>query len=175
MRRTASRVAPDAASVAAITAPSTTGALQTTTRLRRVSGNIAIAKFTHSGSQMNDWTPKGTQAEDLNLYEHFIGFVRSAIQDLNDKGHPVELAGIFYHVGENEMAFYPYRKDAPQWLQSIIARSRQDLSSPALKWHVSQQPPPDEKRLNTIDITGSLAAIAADCSARAGVRRRHHS
>ena len=35
VRRTASSEAPDAASVAAITAPSTTGALQTTTRARR--------------------------------------------------------------------------------------------------------------------------------------------
>jgi len=127
----------------------------------KVSGNIAVAKFTHSGSQMNDWTPEGTQAKDLNLYEHFIGFVRGAIQDLKDQGHPVELAGIFYHVGENEMAFYPYRKDAPKWLQSTIARSRQDLSLNALKWHVSQQTPPDQKGLNSIDITANLAALAA--------------
>src|SRR5467141_142633 len=43
VRRTASRLAPEAASVAAMTAPSTTGALQTTTRSRRDSGNISIA------------------------------------------------------------------------------------------------------------------------------------
>src|SRR5712692_8893595 len=43
VRRTASSVAPDAASVAAMTAPSTTGALQTTTRSLRSSGNISIA------------------------------------------------------------------------------------------------------------------------------------
>lgn len=127
----------------------------------KVSGNIALAKFTHSGSQMNDWTPAGTQAKDLNLYERFIDFIRGAIQDLKDQGHPVELAGIFYHVGENEMAYYPYRKDAPKWLQSTVARSRHDLSLPALKWHVSQQPPPDQKGLNTIDITANLAALAA--------------
>src|SRR5262245_47771212 len=43
VRRTTSSDAPEAASVAAITAPSTTGALQTTTRLRRSSGSISIA------------------------------------------------------------------------------------------------------------------------------------
>src|SRR4029077_7853267 len=43
VRCTTSSEAPEAASVAAITAPSTTGALQTTTRLRRSSGNISIA------------------------------------------------------------------------------------------------------------------------------------
>ena len=36
---------------------------------------------------------------------------------------------------------------------------------PALKWHVSQQPPPDQKGLNNIDITTNLAALAAADSA----------
>ncbi len=127
----------------------------------KVPGNIAIAKFTHSGSQMNDWTPQGTSAKDCNLYPAFIEFIRSAIQELKDKGHPVELAGIFYHVGENDMAFGPYRRDAAKWLQSTVAQSRIDLALPALKWHVSQQAPPDEDGLKAIDITADLAAVAA--------------
>lgn len=127
----------------------------------KVSGNIAIAKFTHSGSQINDWTPEGTSAKDLNLYDSFIAFIRGAIQDLQDKGHAVELAGVFYHIGENDMAFGPYRKQAAQWLRSTIERSRQDLALPSLKWYVSQQPPPDQKELNSIDITANLAALAA--------------
>ncbi|MCC6508068.1 MAG: hypothetical protein IT423_03110 [Pirellulaceae bacterium] len=124
-------------------------------------GNIAIAKFTHSGSQMNDWTPEGTQAKDLNLYEAFIAFIRGAVRELVDKGHTVELAGIFYHVGENDMAFNPYRKNAANWLQATIAGSRKDLSLPALKWYVSQQPPPDQKGLNNVDITANLADLSA--------------
>jgi hypothetical protein len=32
---------------------------------------------------------------------------------------------------------------------------------PSLEWYVSQQPPPDEKGLNQLDITADLAAIAA--------------
>lgn len=126
----------------------------------KVTDNIAIAKFTHAGSQMNDWTPEGTSAKDLNLYDPFIIFVRGAIQDLKDKGHPVEVAGVFYHAGENDMAFGPYRRQAAQWLRSTIARSRQDLALPSLKWHVSQQPPPDYKGLAAIDITANLAALA---------------
>jgi hypothetical protein len=126
-----------------------------------ITDNIAIAKFTHSGSQMNDWTPEGTQAKDLNLYQPFIAFVKDSIRELEAKGHPVELAGIFYHAGENDMAFYPYRKEAAKWLKSTIAQFRQDLSIPVLKWHVSQQPPPDQKGLNGIEITANLAAIAA--------------
>ena len=124
-------------------------------------GNIAIAKFTHSGSQMNDWTPQGTSAKDRNLYPQFIAFIRDSMKELQAKGHPVELAGIFYHVGENEMSFGPYRRDAAKWLQSTVAKSREDLALPALKWFVSQQPPTDEKGLNRIDVTANLEAIAA--------------
>ena len=127
----------------------------------KVPGNIAIAKFTDSGSQMNDWTPQGTEAKDRNLYPKFIAFIRDSIKELEAKGNTVELAGIFYHVGENDTAFYPYRKDAAKWLQSTVAKSREDLALPALKWFVSQQPPTDEKGLNRIDITANLAALAA--------------
>jgi hypothetical protein len=127
----------------------------------QVPGNIAIAKFTHSGSQINDWTPQGTEAKDRNLYPQFIAFIKESIQELQSKGNQVELAGIFYHVGENDMSFGPYRRDAGKWLQSTVAKSRQDLNLPSLKWHLSQQPPTDEKGLNTIDVTANLAAIAA--------------
>jgi hypothetical protein len=127
----------------------------------KVPGNIAIAKFTHSGSQMNDWTPQGTEAKDRNLYAPFIAFIKESIQELQAKGHQVELAGIFYHVGENDMSFGPYRREAGKWLQSTVAKSRQDLALPSLKWYVSQQPPTDEKGLNRIDVTAKLAAIAA--------------
>jgi hypothetical protein len=127
----------------------------------KVPGNIAIAKFTHSGSQMNDWTPAGTDAKDRNLYPQFIAFIRDSVMELQAKGHPVELAGVFYHVGENDMSFGPYRKAAGKWLQSTVAKSREDLSLPALKWYVSQQPPTDEKGLNAIDVTANLTAIAA--------------
>ena len=127
----------------------------------KVSGHIAIAKFTHSGSQINDWTPKGTDAKDRNLYPQFIAFIQESIRELETKGHNVELAGIFYHVGENDMAFGPYRNNAAKWLLSTVVQSRKDLSLPSLRWYVSQQRPTDEKGLNAIDVTANLAVIAA--------------
>lgn len=123
-------------------------------------GNIAIAKFTHSGSQINDWTPEGTKAKERNLYPQFISFVQDAMRELEAKGHQVELAGIFYHVGENDMSFGHYRNESSKWLQQTVAQSRVDLSNPKLKWFVSQQPPTDSKGLNSIDVTAKLAAIA---------------
>ena len=127
----------------------------------KIPGNIAVAKFTHSGSQINDWTPQGTTAQDCNLYTPFIDFIKESIRELEAKGHPVELAGIFYHVGENDMAFGPYRRDAARWLQSTVTQSRQDLALPTLNWHVSQQPPPVQEGLDRIDITANLVALAA--------------
>jgi hypothetical protein len=128
--------------------------------LGKVTDNIAIAKFTHSGSQIIDWTPEGSMAKLRHLYPKFIGFIKEAVQELKDKGHEVELTGIFYHLGENDMSFHPYRKQAAERLQSIIGQSRKDLAQPTLKWYVSQQPPTDDKRVNNIDVVANIAAAA---------------
>jgi hypothetical protein len=125
-----------------------------------LAGNIAIAKFTHSGSQMNDWTPKGSEAKSRNIYPNFIAFIQESVAELEQKGHEVELVGIFYHVGENDMSMGQYRRQSAQWLKSTILQSRQDLGAPALDWYVSQQPPTDDERVNKIDVTADLEALA---------------
>jgi len=135
-----------------------------TTLQDKLPGNIAIAKFTHSGSQINDWTPQGSVAKSRNLYPDFVAFIKEAIKELTDKGHDVELAGVFYHLGENDMSMGHYRKNAPQWLAATIAQSRQDLAMPSLKWFVSQQPPTDDKRVNNIDVTTEIENLAAEDS-----------
>jgi len=122
--------------------------------------NIAIAKFTHSGSQMNDWTPEGSLAKTRNLYPSFVRFIKESIKELQDKGHDVELAGIFYHVGENDMSMPPYRKEAAKLLQSTIQQSRIDLNMPELNWFVSQQPPTDHESVNSIDVTSDIEKLA---------------
>ncbi|HLO97267.1 MAG TPA: sialate O-acetylesterase [Fimbriimonas sp.] len=121
---------------------------------------FAILKFTDSGSQMNDWTPEGTSATDRNVYQKFVSFVQNGIRDLQNKGHEVELAGVFYHVGENDMSFGPYRRQAAKWLQSLIVQSRRDLGLPNVKWFVSQQPPTEDKGLNAIDVTKAISELA---------------
>ncbi|MBI1313668.1 hypothetical protein GC176_20440 [bacterium] len=125
--------------------------------------DVAIAKFTHSGSQIIDWTPEGSVAESRNLYPAFLAFVRESITDLERKGHTVELAGVFYHVGENDMSWGPFRKDASQRLMSLVTQSRKDLKLPTLTWYVSQQQPTDDERVNGIDVTAALEeTLAAD-------------
>jgi hypothetical protein len=122
---------------------------------------FAIAKFTHSGSQIVDWTPQGSEAEDRNLYPDFIAFVQAAIADLEERGHRVKLAGIVYHVGENDMSFHPYREAAAERLGAVIERSRVDLELPELMWYVSQQRPTDDDSVNGIDVVARIAAMAA--------------
>jgi hypothetical protein len=124
--------------------------------------NIAIAKFTHSGTQVIDWTPAGSVAPSRNIYPAFVQFVKQSIKELEEKGHEVELTGIFYHVGENDMSFGPHRRNTPKWLQSTIAQSRTDLSLPELNWYVSQQPPTDDKRVNEIDVVAEMEKVAAE-------------
>jgi hypothetical protein len=125
--------------------------------------HIAIAKFTHSGSQIIDWTPEGSEAVSRNLYPAFIAFVRETVADLEAKGHPVELEGIFYHVGENDMSWGPFRTGAPERVMALVSQSRRDLARPSLRWFVSQQPPTDDPAVNSIDVTAHLEeAFAAD-------------
>jgi hypothetical protein len=83
------------------------------------------------------------------------------MKELSDKGNEVETAGIFYHLGENDMSFHPYRKQAAERLQAIINQSRKDLSMPGLKWFVSQQPPTDDKRVNNLDVVADVEKVAA--------------
>ena len=59
------------------------------------------------------------------------------------------------------MFFYPYRKQAAERLQSIINQSRVDLGQSSLKWYVSQQPPTNDKGVNSIDVVSDVETIAA--------------
>lgn len=122
--------------------------------------NIAIAKFTHSGSQIIDWTPEGSEAKSRDIYPQFIDFIRESIRELSSRGNHVELAGIFYHLGENDMSFVPYRKAAAERLRSLVEASRKDLERPHLKWYVSQQPPTDHKSVNSIHVVADVENLA---------------
>lgn len=123
--------------------------------------DFAIAKFTHSGSQIIDWTPAGSVATTRNLYPSFVNFIKESIEELEAKGHDVDLAGIFYHVGENDMSWGPFRKSAPQRVISLIQQSRKDLNDAKLNWFVCQQSPTDDKAVNEIQVTERLAELLA--------------
>lgn len=128
----------------------------------RPGAGIAIAKFTHSGSQIVDWTPGGSEAKGRDLYPAFLDFVRQSIADLERHGQRVRLAGIVYHLGENDMSFGPHRRLAAKWLGELIAASRRDLARPDLRWFVGQQRPTSGPDLDKLDVVADLAALAAN-------------
>ncbi|MBL8723743.1 MAG: hypothetical protein JNK49_06830 [Planctomycetes bacterium] len=122
---------------------------------------FAIAKFTHSGAQIVDFTPAGTDAKTRNLYAPWLAFVREQMAALAGKGHPVRLAGIVYHLGENDMAWGHHRQQAAAWLGEWIAASRRDLELPQLRWYVSQQVPPDHADAGKADVVAAVRKLAA--------------
>ena len=130
--------------------------------LDKEKNKFAIAKFTDSGSQIIDWTPEGSeQAPKRNVYPRFIQFIKDGVQQLEGKGQQVELAGIFYHIGENDMSFMPFRKGSAERIKSMVQQSRVDLDMKNLKWFVSQQPPTNTESLNKFDPVASIEKLAA--------------
>ena len=123
---------------------------------------IAIAKFTHSGSQIIDWTPEGSVAKARNLYPTFLAFVRDSMDAVRASGAKPRLAGVVYHCGENDMSFHPFRKQAAARLGTTIAQLRTDLGEPTLRWFISQQPPTDHESVNNLDVVADMTALAAN-------------
>ena len=123
--------------------------------------SIALAKFTHSGSQIIDWTPEGSVAKARNLYPSFLEFVRESLAAVEEAGSRPRLAGIVYHLGENDMSFHPFRKEAAARLGATIDQLRKDLELPELAWYLSQQPPTDHESVNGVDVVADIAALAA--------------
>ena len=122
---------------------------------------IAIAKFTHSGSQIIDWTPEGSVAKARNLHPDFVAFVKASMAAVREAGARPRLAGIVYHVGENDMSWHPFRQGAPERVAAMIAGLRKDLDTPDLPVFVSQQPPTDHESVNKVDVVAAMAAMAA--------------
>ena len=126
-----------------------------------LSGPMGMLKVTHSGSQIIDWTPEGSEAKDRHFYPVWIACIQEAVADLEACGHPVDLAGVFYHLGENDMSFGPYRRQAVSRLKRLMEQTRADLKAPELDWFVSQQPPTDQEALNRLNVTAELTELAA--------------
>lgn len=125
-------------------------------------GPFAVAKFTHGGSQAIDWTPRGSEAPTRNLYPAFLEFMRTSVAELEAKGHEVELAGIFYHLGENDTAWSPYRKAQAERFAALVAGIRKDLAMPELRWIVTQQRPASFEGLDDFD---AIAAVEKEAGA----------
>lgn len=113
-------------------------------RLRKGLGEeepFVVLKFTHSGAQGPDWLPEGSAEERRNLYPKFAAFVRAALEDLRGRGYDASLAGVFWHVGENDTFFDPYLRKQAEWMRRLIARVRMDFGPGPVPWFISEQHP----------------------------------
>jgi len=126
---------------------------------------LAIYKFTHSGAQSIDWLPEGTDIPHRDLYKSFIAGIRKARKDLETAGYDGQLAGVFWHCGENDRALHQPAKAYAANLKKLIEGTRKDLSAPKLKWFITEQPviPPEWAGKQTfLPINKDLEALALD-------------
>ncbi|MBT3199046.1 MAG: hypothetical protein HN350_03930 [Phycisphaerales bacterium] len=124
---------------------------------------LAIYKHTHSGAQSIDWIPAGTDIPHRDLYQNFIGGIKKARADLQAAGYQCELAGVFWHCGENDRALHQQSKMYAGNLKKLIDGVRKDLAAPKLKWYITEQPviPPSWAGKRTfLDVTADLQKLA---------------
>jgi hypothetical protein len=139
-------------------------------RLRKGLGegeDFVVLKFTHSGAQGPDWLPEGSAESRRNLYPKFAGFIRSAMEDLKGRGYDASLAGVFWHVGENDTFFDPYLRKQAEWIRRLITQVRKDFEVGQLPWFISEQHP----RSPWKNIEAVNRAIEGVASAESGVYR----
>ena len=137
---------------------------------------LAIYKFTHSGAQSIDWIPGGTDIPHRDLYKSFIRGIRKARSDLEAAGYECELAGVFWHCGENDRALHQQAKMYAANLKKLIDGTRKDLSAPKLKWFVTEQPvigPDWGGKRKFLPIDKDLEALARDDENTRFIRTSH--
>lgn len=100
---------------------------------------VAIVKFTHSGAQGPDWFLKGSPEAHRNLYPKLLAFIQAARDDLAKRGFDCQIAGVFWHPGENDTFFGPYAQNNAKWTKELIDQLRSDLQQPVLPWFISEQ------------------------------------
>ena len=121
---------------------------------------IAVAKFTHSGATGVDWRPSGSNEKGRDIYKKFVTFITESIKELEEKGQQVELAGVFFHIGENDMALNMNKKPYVKWMEELITGARKDLNRQDLKWFFVEQKQLDYRDLMKYDIVPKLKELA---------------
>ena len=97
-------------------------------------GRIALVKCAVGGTTLAvQWDP-----ETGPLYAKAIGLTRSALADLRARNPRVVLEGVLWHQGENDMLSAQFRPRYEERLVRFIARVREDLGEPGLKFFIGE-------------------------------------
>jgi len=97
-------------------------------------GRVAIVKCAVGGTTLAvQWDP-----DTGPLYAKAIGLTRSALADLRARSQRVVLEGVLWHQGENDMLSAEFRPRYEERLVRFIARIREDLGEPGLKFYIGE-------------------------------------
>jgi hypothetical protein len=99
---------------------------------------VAIIKSAVGGTTLfKDWNPDAPE-EGLQLYPKTLNLVQESLAALDEKGIPWRLEAVLWHQGENDMLNRQEFMKYGQRLKPFIARLRQDLEIPELKFFIGE-------------------------------------
>lgn len=99
---------------------------------------IVIIKSAIGGTTMAyDWNPDAPE-NGQKLYPRTVQLVRDSMSSLARRGMSPRLEAVMWHQGENDMLDRRLNTNYAAGLTRMIARLRQDLGAPELKWYVAE-------------------------------------
>ena len=121
---------------------------------------IVLIQLAESAAQISDWDP---EAKDANrpVYARALETIQEALTDLRKRGFKPRLEAVFWHHGENECYYTPFRRRYASIFERVVATLRSDLERPDLDWIValhSDRSPWGEE--NVREMNESLRAVS---------------
>lgn len=105
---------------------------------QQVKSPIAIIKSAVGGTTVAlDWNPDAPD-RGQKLYPRTLKQIRESLQELDKRGIRYHLEGVMWHQGENDMLDRNLYKKYATGLTNLIARLREDLKTPSLKWYIAE-------------------------------------
>ena len=104
----------------------------------KVKAPIAIIKSAVGGTTVAfDWNPDAPD-KGQKLYPRTLKLVRESLDELDRRGVRYRIEGVLWHQGENDMLDRNLYKQYADGLTKLIARLRDDLKAPELKWYIAE-------------------------------------
>ncbi len=99
---------------------------------------IAIIKSAVGGTTVAwDWNPDAPD-QGQKLYPRTLKLIRESLAELDNRGVRYRLEAVMWHQGENDMLDRNLYQQYADGLTKLIARLREDLKAPELKWYIAE-------------------------------------
>ena len=104
---------------------------------QQVRGPIAIIKSAVGGTTVAfDWNPDAPD-KGQKLYPRTLRLIRESLQELDKRGVRYRIEAVMWHQGENDMLDRKLGSHYAEGLTRLVARLREDLKAPELKWFIA--------------------------------------